>query len=90
MGRTSICGKASRVARATVKVVLRVAYDGSAFAGFQRQPQAKTVQGTLEAAASQILGHPVGPVRAPAHTVTVDDRRALEAAIRALPAARFA
>ena len=43
-----------------MKVVLRVAYDGSAFAGFQRQPQAKTVQGTLEAAASQILGHPVG------------------------------
>lgn len=40
-------------------------------------------------AVCEILGHPVGPVRAPQNTITADDRRALEAAIRALPAAHF-
>ena len=37
----------------------------------------------------QLLGHPVGPVRAPQNVITADDRRALEAAVRALPAAYF-
>jgi 4-hydroxy-tetrahydrodipicolinate synthase len=41
-------------------------------------------------AVCEILGHPVGPVRAPQNVITPDDRRALEAAIRALPAACFA
>lgn len=40
-------------------------------------------------AVCEILGHPVGPVRAPQNIITADDRRALEAAIRALPAAHF-
>lgn len=42
-----------------MKVVLKVAYDGGGFAGFQRQPDVKTVQGTLESALRQILNHPV-------------------------------
>ena len=40
---------------AGVKVALKIAYDGSAFAGFQRQPEALTVQGCLEQALSQVL-----------------------------------
>jgi 4-hydroxy-tetrahydrodipicolinate synthase len=40
-------------------------------------------------AACESLGHPVGPVRAPQNVITADDRRALEAAVRALPAAYF-
>lgn len=42
-----------------MKVVLRVAYQGGAFAGFQRQSRARTVQGDLESALSKILGQPV-------------------------------
>lgn len=44
---------------AGVKVVLKVAYDGSAFAGFQRQPEALTVQGCLEQAVAQVLGQQI-------------------------------
>lgn len=40
-------------------------------------------------AVCEILGHPVGPVRAPQNVITADDRRALEARIRALPSAYF-
>jgi 4-hydroxy-tetrahydrodipicolinate synthase len=40
-------------------------------------------------AVCEILGHPVGPVRAPQNVITADDRRSLEAAVRALPAAHF-
>lgn len=42
-----------------MKVVLKIAYDGRAFFGFQRQSQNKTVQGCLEAALTQILQKPV-------------------------------
>ncbi len=38
---------------------LRVAYDGSGFAGWQVQPGARTVQGELEAAASRVACAPV-------------------------------
>lgn len=37
----------------------KVAYDGSGFAGFARQPDQRTVQGVLGAAVEQIAGHPV-------------------------------
>jgi tRNA pseudouridine38-40 synthase len=40
-------------------VRLRVAYDGSELAGWQRQPGLRTVQGELEAAASALLGVPI-------------------------------
>jgi tRNA pseudouridine38-40 synthase len=36
-----------------------LAYDGSGFAGFARQPDQRTVQGTLEGALSRLLGQPV-------------------------------
>lgn len=42
-----------------MKVALKIAYDGSTFAGFQRQPKVLTVQGCLEQALSQVLRQPV-------------------------------
>lgn len=42
-----------------MKAVLKIAYDGGAFSGFQRQPHITTVQGKLESALSQILSDPV-------------------------------
>lgn len=36
-----------------------VAYDGSRYAGYQRQPDVVTVQGTLEAVLGRVLRHPV-------------------------------
>lgn len=38
---------------------LTVAYDGSAFAGWQRQPQCRTVEGELSAALTRVLNQPV-------------------------------
>lgn len=38
---------------------MTVEYDGTEFAGWQRQRHARTVQGVLEAALSEIAGHPV-------------------------------
>jgi tRNA pseudouridine38-40 synthase len=40
-------------------VCLIVAYDGSDFAGYQVQPDKRTVQGVLEHAAAVMTGHPV-------------------------------
>ncbi len=37
---------------------LRIAYDGTDFSGWQRQPGQPTVQGGIEAALEKILGHP--------------------------------
>jgi tRNA pseudouridine38-40 synthase len=42
-----------------VKLALRIAYDGSGSAGFQRQTREVTVQGTLEGVLSQILGQQI-------------------------------
>lgn len=41
-----------------------LAYDGEPFAGWQRQPDRRTVQGDLEATLERILGQPVGVVGA--------------------------
>lgn len=43
----------------TSGIRLWVAYDGSDFAGFQLQPNQRTVQGMLEQAAERLAGHPV-------------------------------
>ena len=40
-------------------VRLTLAYDGTEFAGFQRQPEARTVQGVLEAALQRVTQHAV-------------------------------
>lgn len=42
-----------------VRVRLDVAYDGTAYAGWARQPGLATVAGTLEQALATVLGHPV-------------------------------
>lgn len=39
--------------------MLTIEYDGSNFSGWQRQPEARTVQGELEAALSKVCGAPV-------------------------------
>ena len=41
-----------------MKLLLKVMYDGSGFAGYQAQPGARTVQGTLTEAVSSTLGFP--------------------------------
>ena len=41
------------------KLMLTVQYDGSDYAGFQIQPNVKTIQGELQQALAQLLGHPV-------------------------------
>ncbi len=48
-------------------ICLIVAYDGSDFAGYQRQPHARTVQGELERAVASMTGHPTR-VRAASRT----------------------
>ena len=42
------------------QIVLCIAYMGSRYAGWQRQANAMTVQGTLETALSQLLQEPIG------------------------------
>jgi tRNA pseudouridine38-40 synthase len=44
---------------ATARLRVDLAYDGSPFAGFARQPDQHTVQGTLEAALHRLLGQDV-------------------------------
>jgi tRNA pseudouridine38-40 synthase len=42
-----------------IRLRIDLAYDGEPFAGFARQPDQRTVQGTLEGALSRCLGQPV-------------------------------
>lgn len=42
-----------------LKVVLKIAYQGGEFSGFQRQSKDRTVQGVLEGALSKILGETI-------------------------------
>lgn len=44
---------------ARARFAATVIYDGAAFAGSQRQPRARTVQGELEASAERLFGAPV-------------------------------
>lgn len=43
-----------------MRLKLTVAYVGTAYSGWQRQPTERTVQGVLEAAVAAIVGRPVG------------------------------
>jgi tRNA pseudouridine38-40 synthase len=52
-------GAPARRAPELVRLRIDLAYDGSPFAGFARQPDQVTVQGTLEGALSRCLGQPV-------------------------------
>ena len=40
-------------------VLLTIEYDGTGFSGWQRQPEARTVQGTVEKVLMEIVGEPV-------------------------------
>lgn len=42
------------------RLAFAVAYDGTGYAGWQVQPDQTTIQGCLEAAIAQVVGHPVG------------------------------
>lgn len=68
-------------------VRLRVAYDGSGFAGWQRQPALRTVAGELERALEAIVGEPI-EVRGASRTdagVHADDQVAAFDSPRELP-----
>ena len=67
---------------------LRVAYDGTRFAGWQRQPAQRTVQGELERALSELAGEPI-EVRGASRTdagVHAEDQVASFDTSRELPA----
>ncbi|RMG44758.1 MAG: tRNA pseudouridine(38-40) synthase TruA [Acidobacteria bacterium] len=51
-----------RVPAASCRVALRLAYDGSGFSGWQRQPGRPTVQGEVERAVARLYGLPPGAV----------------------------
>ncbi|MBR5741631.1 MAG: tRNA pseudouridine(38-40) synthase TruA, partial [Firmicutes bacterium] len=55
-------------------VLLTIAYDGTDYAGWQRQPGVKTVQGELERALSVVC----------AETVTIDGTSRTDAGVHAL------
>ena len=40
-------------------VLLTIEYDGTAFSGWQRQPEARTVQGVVEGVLTEVLGQDV-------------------------------
>ncbi|MEZ5245901.1 MAG: tRNA pseudouridine(38-40) synthase TruA [Acidimicrobiales bacterium] len=42
-----------------VRIRMRVAYDGSGFSGFMKNPEARTIEGALEEALTESLRHPV-------------------------------
>jgi tRNA pseudouridine38-40 synthase len=67
-------------------VRLTVAYDGTDFAGFQRQPNARTVQQVLEEAAQEVTRH---PVRIPDAGVHAEGQIAAFATTRLLPPRRW-
>jgi tRNA pseudouridine38-40 synthase len=72
-------------------VRLTLAYDGTEFAGYQRQPDARTVQSVLEAALERIAQHPVlcrGVSRTDAG-VHAEGQVVAFATSRALPAQRW-
>ncbi|MBC7791922.1 MAG: tRNA pseudouridine(38-40) synthase TruA [Anaerolineae bacterium] len=57
-----LIGMFPRMVRQTIQLVLQ--YDGEGFSGWQRQPDSRTIQGTLEAALGQICAEPVVAVAA--------------------------
>jgi tRNA pseudouridine38-40 synthase len=68
-------------------VLLRVAYDGAGFAGWQRQPAERTIQGELERALGALLGEAV-EVRGASRTdagVHAEDQAVAFDSNRALP-----
>ena len=40
-------------------VLMTIEYDGTGFAGWQRQPDVRTVQGVIEQTLTELCGHPV-------------------------------
>jgi tRNA pseudouridine38-40 synthase len=58
-GRNNANSRNSRDSRKSRNICLLVEYDGSDFAGFQKQPRKRTIQGELERCLRRLLGHPV-------------------------------
>ena len=73
-------------------VLLTIEYDGTRFSGWQRQPEARTVQGVVEQVLSDIAGHPVtvdGVSRTDAGVHARDQKAVLSEDIR-IPAEKLA
>ncbi|UCE31123.1 MAG: tRNA pseudouridine synthase A, partial [Burkholderiales bacterium] len=57
--RDSAAAPAAEAQAPSRRIALGLSYDGSGFSGWQVQPDARTVQATLEAAVAAIAAHPV-------------------------------
>jgi tRNA pseudouridine38-40 synthase len=74
-------------------VLIRLAYDGTDFAGYQIQRKGRTVQGVLEAALERLHGHPVRTVcagRTDAGVHAQGQHVSFESDHRGVPAESFA
>ena len=73
-------------------VLLKIEYDGTGFSGWQRQPEARTVQGTVEKVLTEIIGEPVtveGVSRTDAGVHARDQKAVFRADLR-IPVERLA
>lgn len=62
---------------------LTVAYDGTDFHGWQRQPELRTVQGELERALNEVLGDDAGPLETGGGPVTLNGAGRTDAGVHA-------
>ncbi|MCR5339056.1 MAG: tRNA pseudouridine(38-40) synthase TruA [Lachnospiraceae bacterium] len=73
------------------RILLTVAYDGTAYSGWQIQPQGKTVEGTLNDALSQLLGQEtqvIGASRTDAGVHALGNRAVFDT-VSMIPAEKF-
>jgi tRNA pseudouridine38-40 synthase len=73
------------------QILLTIEYDGTGFSGWQRQPDKRTVQGTLEKALSDLMGRPVtvnGVSRTDAGVHALGQRAVFQGDVR-IPAERI-
>ena len=74
-----------------MRIMLRVAYDGTSYSGWQVQPNAVTVEGTLQEAIRDLFGQEItviGASRTDAGVHSMGNVAVFDVETRILPAAR--